>query len=271
LFQAAILAIAEKEESRRKNKGRVPLEGIPSLLARLNEMMDREDAARILMEQAEIDSLQSQINPHFLYNTLESIRGQAIVEGVDEIADMIEALSAFFRYSVSQRGRLVTLTEELKTVENYLLIQRFRFRKKIQLVLSLEEGEDLLKFTLPKLTIQPIVENAIYHGLEAKLGDGEIRIRVLVTEKRLIVHVVDDGVGMEKTKLDALNESFRSGKHSSPAGDRTSSRGIALANVNRRIKLNYGDSFGLVIYSTPDVGTDVEIVLPLIKEQSPFP
>jgi two-component system sensor histidine kinase YesM len=243
------------------------LESMNSLLTRLKDSMDREYTAKILKQQAEIDALQSQINPHFLYNTLESIRGQAILEGVDEIADMIEALSALFRYSISRPGSIVTLEDELKNVDNYFAIQQYRFSDKFSLVKILDDCPDLLKYRLPKLTVQPIIENAIYHGLETKLGKGIITIRIIVTEKRLIIHIVDDGVGLEKTRLDAINERLSQKIDYSTENKAFQSGGIALFNVNQRIKLNFGEEFGLIVYSTPDLGTDVEIGLPLVMRQ----
>ncbi len=237
------------------------------LLEGLKASLDQKYALQMVKKQAEFDALQSQINPHFLYNTLESIRGQAILEGVDEIADMTEALSAFFRYSISQRGNIVTLEDELKNVDNYFAIQQYRFYDKFSLQKLLEDGDDVLKYRLPKLTIQPIVENAIYHGLETKIGRGTITIRVTTTEKRMIINVVDDGVGIEKSRLDAINEKLSLGVDTSSGEPGPVSRGIALYNVNQRIKLNFGEPYGLIIYSTPDSGTDVEISLPLIKDQ----
>lgn len=243
-----------------------PLAGINSLFAQLKDSMDREFTAKIMKKQAEIDALQNQINPHFLYNTLESIRGQAVVEGADEIANMIEALSALFRYSISQRGSIVTLEDELNNVDNYLAIQQFRFNDKFNLVKVLDDSPGLLKYKLPKLIIQPIVENAIYHGLETKIGEGCITIRVSVTEKRLIINIADDGVGIEKLKLDAINDTLSRGMDYPTENDASPTHGIALSNVSQRIKLNFGGAYGLMLYSTPDLGTDVEISLPLIKD-----
>ncbi len=242
------------------------LASLGSLLAQLKASTDRELATKVMRKQAEIEALQSQINPHFLYNTLEAIRGQALVEGVDEIADMTEALSAFFRYSVSQRGSIVTLDDEFKSVDNYFAIQQYRFGDKFNLVKLLDDDADLLKYRLPKLTLQPIVENAIYHGLEARIGKGSITIRVTVTNQRLVINVVDNGIGIEKSRLDEINGQLSQGFEYSPENQAVASRGIAMVNVHQRIQLNFGDSYGLWVYSTPGLGTDVEIGLPLIKE-----
>jgi two-component system sensor histidine kinase YesM len=225
---------------------------------------EQDYAEQIVTKQAEIDALQSQINPHFLYNTLDSIRGKALSEGVPEIADMTAALSAFFRYSVSKKSNLVTLDDELRNIDHYFAIQRYRFDNRFTLNKVLEEGDGLLECALPKLTIQPVVENAIYHGLEMRIGGGTITIRVTATERRLIIHVVDDGVGMDTATLDALNQRLDSGQSAESVQASPRSSGIALTNVNQRIKLLCGEQYGITVYSTLDLGTDVEIVLPRI-------
>jgi two-component system sensor histidine kinase YesM len=242
------------------NLGKFPFQ---TLLQLYKDTLDKKYSETILKKQAEINYLQSQINPHFLYNTLESIRGQAMVEGVDQIAEMTEALANFFRYSISRKGNMVTMEEEIKIVDNYLIIQQYRFNNKFNVTKILGEATEVLEYYLPKLTIQPIVENAIYHGLETKIGKGNITIRVTITGERMIIHIVDDGIGMPQDKLDVLNMSLNSGEDSN---ERINSKmtGIALINVNRRIKLNFGEKYGITVFSTLGFGTDVEIVLPLI-------
>ena len=242
------------------------------MLKRLKDSMDREYLAKILKKQAEIDALQSQINPHFLYNTLESIRGQALAEGVTEIADMTEALSRFFRYSISQKGNLVSLKEEIKNVENYFIIQQYRFNNKFQFLFKYdEENEDILEYLLPKLTIQPIVENSISHGMETKVGKGSITIRIVETEKRLIISIIDDGIGMDNATVENLNYRLNNSMKEEPLSNNKKHTGIALINVNERIKLSFGKQYGISIESTQSFGTDVEIILPLIKEEPPVP
>ena len=242
------------------------------MLKRLKDSMDSEYLAKILKKQAEIDALQSQINPHFLYNTLESIRGQALVEGVTEIADMTEALSRFFRYSISQKGNLVSLKEEMKNVENFFLIQQYRFNNKFQLIFKYDQSdEDVLDYLLPKLTMQPIVENSISHGLETKVGKGSITIRIVETEKRLIISIIDDGIGMDNATVEDLNYRLNNSMKEEPLSKNKNHTGIALINVNERIKLSFGKEYGITIESTQAFGTDVEILLPLIKEEPIVP
>lgn len=235
------------------------------MLHSLKETMDREYTEKILKKQAEFEALQSQINPHFLYNTLESIRGQALVRGADEIADMTEALSTLFRYSISRKGNLVTLEEELRNVEHFLMIQQFRFNNKFRITKKIDDfNPEILKCKIPKLSLQPIVENAIYHGLETKMGNGEIYIEAYTTEKRLVITIKDDGVGIVKERLDHLNDSLDLGLDFSVEQTDGRSSGIALININQRIKIYFGDRYGITIASTVGQGTEVQMVLPVL-------
>lgn len=214
--------------------------------------------------QAQYLALQNQINPHFLYNTLEGIRGEALVAGLDSVAEMTEALATFFRYTISGAESFVTVEDELTNVENYFIIQQFRFGEKLRLSIEYDEKEwpEIQKCRLPKLTLQPIAENAIIHGIEQKLGVGTLRIKLAVSRTRLLITVSDDGVGIPSDKLQELNDLIRRGApNPSPVtGERRG--GIAMLNVNNRIKLLFGEEYGIHVYSTAGVGTDVEISLP---------
>jgi two-component system sensor histidine kinase YesM len=234
-----------------------------AMLARFEQLLDRQAALQTSKKQAEYLALQNQINPHFLYNTLEAIRGDAMASGIESIAETTEALATYFRYTISTVEHLVTLEDELKNVENYFIIQKYRYGERIHMTIDREaDGARLSHYLLPKLTFQPIVENAIIHGLESKVGQGVIRLGIGSTQSRLIVHIEDDGVGMAEDALRALTRRL------SQVGfdhieDTAMEGGIALVNVNNRIKLLFGEQYGLRIYSTPRVGTDVEITLPL--------
>lgn len=238
----------------------------------LKESMDRyaacisrENSARIFDKQTELTALQSQINPHFLYNTLECIRGQALMDQNPEIARMVEALAAFFRYSISRKGNLVTLRDELANIDNYILIQRYRFNNRFSLeVIIDEEDEEAYDYLIPRLIIQPVVENAIFHGLEEKLEGGKVSIEVIVTEKNLIITISDNGKGIDKESLEKLNTKIRSRKFSLEDGKGSNQRntGIALPNIHKRIQLLFGEEYGVNIYSTLGQGTDVEITIP---------
>ena len=168
---------------------------------------DREYSLAMLKKQAEIKALQNQINPHFLYNTLDCIRGMAIEQGADNIEEMTRALSGMFRYSISRKGKTKALMEEeLANVNNYLRIQQYRFRNKINITETIDPAAK--KCCVPKLLIQPIVENAVFYGLEPKTGERNLNIEAYCTGKKLIVKVEDNGVGMSFDKLRTINDAM---------------------------------------------------------------
>ncbi len=240
------------------------MEELTKILVRLIESDQLLNANK---RQAQYLALQNQINPHFLYNTLDSIRSEAMLEGNDTVAEMTEALATFFRYTISKVENMVTLEEELENAKVYFLIQKHRFEDRVNLEIEYDrEDEFLFRCLLPKLTIQPVVENSIIHGIEHKLGSGTIRIVLKCTERRLIIEINDDGVGMPPEVLERLNHQlnqpvFESIQLSKDKG------GIAIANVNNRIHLIFGEEYGMTVYSTPDVGTDTVIALPLITSE----
>jgi two-component system sensor histidine kinase YesM len=235
----------------------------------LKESVDREYTADILKKEAELKALQSQINPHFLYNVLDGIRGHALNEGVVELAEMTEALSKIFRYSVSHWENEVTLESELMNVRNYFKIQQYRFNNRFELKILLEDDEDTtLACRIPKLTLQPIIENAIYHGLETKLEKGLVSIRTRLTATLLLIEISDDGVGASNEVLDKVNSSFSDWKTVKTEKNKAAGMGIALTNVNSRIKMMYGEEYGLHMYSTEGVGAMIEILLPRQIENS---
>lgn len=214
--------------------------------------------------QAQYLALQNQINPHFLYNTLESIRGEALIAGLDSVADMTEALAKFFRYTITKVENLVTVEEELDNCETYFRIQKYRFGDRLLLHVEYEaeEFEEIMGCCIPKLTLQPILENSIIHGTEPKVGTGNLRIRFERTDSRLIILISDDGIGMDEESLARLNRSLgRDGKTLEYHREQEKG-GIALVNVNNRIHLIFGEEYGMHVYSMAGAGTDVEITLP---------
>lgn len=231
-----------------------------STLRALGSKVHAQYDEALLRGQVELRTLQSQINPHFLYNTLDSIRGQALFKGAEDIADMTEALSTFFRYSISNRDSVVTLVEELENVRNYFKIQQFRFNNRFRLSILPIARDDLEQCRLPKLSLQPILENGILHGMEGMLATGTITIRVEGTEHLVIITVSDDGMGMNEETLLALQARVRGETVEARADGR--STGLALPNVARRIRLMFGDHYGMQIMSTVGTGTDVVLLLP---------
>ena len=232
---------------------------IDYLIEYIRKLLHGDQTNQILKTKAEISALQNQINPHFLYNTLETIRSRAMIKGLDDVTEMTEALGLLFRYSISNPGSLVTLGEEIDNVERYLLIQQYRFPGKIHFVKKIEDPS-LLAYRLPKLTIQPLVENAIYHGIEMKPSEGTISVTVFATQSQLRVEISDDGLGMSKERLDELRRAMNDTQIIQMSGSRGT--GIALININQRIKFYYGQEYGLQIRSAEDVGTVMTLILP---------
>lgn len=241
---------------------------IRNLLDVCAQEMTRKNSAAIFHKHAELTALQSQINPHFLYNTLESVRGQALLDGNEEIARMMEALSSFFRYSISRKGTLVTLRDELANIQNYMLIQRYRFNNRFSMEIYIdEEDEDAYDFKIPKLIIQPVVENAVFHGLEERLEGGTVSIEVIVTDKHMMITVSDNGKGMDDETLARLNKRIHSQEDKLVEEDEReqTNTGIGLPNIHKRLQLLFGEEYGLSVYSTLNQGTDVEITVPTIN------
>lgn len=228
------------------------------MLRRMLGFLENSSSLELGKRQAQYLALQNQINPHFLYNTLESIRSEALLSGLDSVGDMCEALASFFRYTISNQKSLVTVEEEIQNITTYFYIQRYRFGKRLHLEIRYgEEEETIQKCMLPKLALQPIVENAIIHGIEQKIGEGTVKLYMFLTQKRLIIHVMDDGVGIKSGILEQINQHMvdRSVVNKERGG-------IAIANVNNRIKMMFGEDYGMTVYSTEGIGTDVELSLP---------
>ena len=239
------------------------------------EMMEKIIRSPQLMDlnkrQAQYLALQNQINPHFLYNTLESIRGEALIAGLSGVADMTESLAKFFRYTITKVENLVSVEEELDNCETYFGIQKYRFGDRLQLHIEYDpdEWEEIMNCRIPKLTLQPILENSIIHGTELKIGEGNLWIRFRRTEKRLVITISDDGVGMDEETLERLNEKLNRGVDAITQQPEEKQGGIALANVNNRIHLIFGDEYGMHVYSMADSGTDVEISIPVVTRPEP--
>lgn len=235
-------------------------------IIKLKDFIDTNELLNASKRQAQYLALQNQINPHFLYNTLEGIRSEALSAGLESVAEMTEALARFFRYTISNLEHLVSLEDELSNVENYFIIQQYRFGSRLELSVEFIDPEDslaILACKLPKLTLQPIVENAIIHGIERKVGIGRVRLKLEITGTLLLITISDNGMGMDEVRLQNLIEHLNT---ASVDYMKSEKGGIAIVNVNRRIQLLFGEQYGMGIYSTQGVGTDVEITLPLISD-----
>ena len=231
---------------------------------KIGERLDNPEVSRLSNRQAQYLALQNQINPHFLYNTLEAIRGDALSLGMRDIAAITEALATFFRYTISNMDNLVLLEEELANAENYFAIQNYRFGDRISMRIEYEAGSEAASaFQIPKLTLQPIIENAIIHGLEYQVGAGCVTVRIATDGARLQIEVADDGVGMAGDVLDDINRRLAFPEAISSSEEKSRSGRIALVNVNNRIKLLFGEPYGLRVASVVGIGTRVEIQLPV--------
>lgn len=227
-----------------------------------------ENQMEVDRKTAEISSLQSQINPHFLYNTLEVIRSEAIMNSDPEAAEMAEALANYFRYNISRKQDMVTVGEELDNVANYINIQKRRFGERVSYIEKFDSDENEIRMAvIPKLTLQPLVENAIFHGIEKKAGNGTVTMYIVTTPQRLIVRVIDDGPGMDAKTLEEVENKIKGIPASDNKENNSKHGGVALANINQRIKMIFGQEYGLSISASYGVGTEAEIVMPYkVKE-----
>jgi two-component system, sensor histidine kinase YesM len=235
------------------------------VLKHFDSLLDEKSMIKLSTKQAELLALQNQINPHFLYNTLEAIRSDALCAGMDSIANTTEALATFFRYTITDMGTLVTVEDELDNVENYFKIQQYRFGEKFTMNVDYSVCDEILSLKLPKLTLQPFVENAIFHGLESKAEGGNINISLQISSSNLFISVQDDGIGIPEEKLNEINYKLEHISISSAKESPEQKGGIALNNIARRIKLLFGENYGLHIYSISGMGTDIRIKIPIIR------
>lgn len=226
---------------------------IKNMAKQIRVLMDDIVSEHEAKRKQEFDALQSQINPHFLYNTLDIIVWMIENEQKNEAVKAVTALARFFRISLSKGKSIILVKDELEHVRNYLMIQHMRFKNKFSYEIHVEE--ECMELTSLKLLLQPLVENAIYHGMEFMDGEGEIIINVFRQEDDLYFTVSDNGLGMTEEQVESLftGQAVSTSKKGS---------GIGVKNVNERIKLYFGDAYGLTISSEPDEGTTITIHLP---------
>lgn len=243
-------------DDKRRDEYQKVYRGFNDMASELKNVIKDLSNEKILKKEAEIKLLQAQINPHFLYNTLESIHSIAKIKKVEEISSMVSALSKFFRISLSGGKDVVTLREAIELVINYLTIQNIRFKGKVEYKINVPE--ELLGCMVPKLILQPVAENAIYHGIERKKEKGELTISGEAKNGCLQIVVEDNGIGMTEDKLSDLRHSLQSDSFED-------AKNFALKNINRQIKLKYGADYGISIDSIYGKGTHVFIKLPIIS------
>ena len=208
------------------------------------------------MRYAELRLLQEQINPHFMYNTLDSIVWLIEAERNEEAINMVMSLSEFFRLVLSKGKEYITIKEEEQHIRSYLEIQQVRYREILDFEIAIDE--ELYEYSILKMTLQPIVENSLYHGIKCKRGKGIIKVEGHRAGDRIILTVTDDGVGMEPEVLETL-------RHDIEKPCKETNAGFGLANVNERIHVNFGFEYGITIDSAILEGTTIKIEIPAIK------
>lgn len=239
---------------------------IGRLSEEFNHMLDQiqELIAKVIEEErlkkdAELESLQYQITPHFMYNTLNSIKYAALLKGEHKIGGLIEDFIELLQASISKKGMFVALAEEIHLVENYMRLQSMRYEEEI--MVSYQIPEEVQGYFVPRLMLQPLVENAILHGLELRNGKNQITIGSEVREGILILWVSDNGRGMTEDQIQRL----LSKKEKKTSG----LSGIGVSNVKERLELYYGKE-GTLTYESSRTGTRAEIRLPAYKEQDSY-
>lgn len=226
-------------------------DGIENMVGHLKRLIDRNTEQEKQRRRTELALLQAQINPHFLYNTLDTIIWLIESGEIGEAVKMVSSLSNYFRFSLSRGQNVITLEEEQQHIKSYLEIQQMRYRDLMEYEIDIPD--ELKGYILPKLTLQPLVENALYHGIKIRRRKGLIRVSGRAEGDHLILEVADDGSGMPQERLDELRASLVDGRK----------EGFGLRTVHQRIQILFGVEYGLTLESTPDVGTKIFVKIPM--------
>ena len=219
----------------------------------IQSLVEKVHNEEIVLRKTELKALQAQITPHFLYNTLDSIQWMCEQDNSKDAVKMVGALAKLFRISISHGNEFITISDELKHAESYLIIQSYRYKN--QFTYSFDVDKSVLDCMCNKITIQPFIENAIYHGLDRMVDEGEIKIIVERRGKDIAIIVKDNGLGMTEEQCKAVLQKGRS-----------DSKGIGVKNVDDRLKIYFGEEYGITIDSELDVGTTVTIKIPKIEK-----
>jgi two-component system sensor histidine kinase YesM len=234
-------------------------EGLNSMLERIEELLQLVYTEQQSKREAELRIMQQQIKPHFLYNTLDTILWMAEENEPKQIVEVVTALTRLFRIALSQGQEVISLKDEMEHVRSYLVIQKSRYEEKFRFELLCPE--ELYSLKVQKMILQPLVENAIYHGIKEKDGPGTIQVSISINNDKLELAVSDDGVGIDDEILNRISEGLQHLDHE------TDRAAFALYNVNDRIRLTYGESYGIAVYSDGASGTVVTISHPIIRAE----
>ena len=225
-------------------------DGIENMVGRLKRQIEKNTEQEKQRRKTELALLQAQISPHFLYNTLDTIIWLIESKEIDAAVTIVCSLSNFFRFSLSRGQNIITLAEEEQHIRSYLEIQQMRYRDIMEYEINIPDS--LKNYILPKLTLQPLVENALYHGIKVKRRKGRITVTGREEDDNIIMEVVDDGSGMAADRLDVVRASLNEEK----------SDGFGLRTVHQRLKIFFGKEYGLTVESTPEMGTKIIVTIP---------
>ncbi|MCM1297424.1 MAG: sensor histidine kinase, partial [Muribaculaceae bacterium] len=228
------------------------------MLDAMEDLIGQQYQDKLLLNRAQYQALQAQINPHFLYNTLETMSSIASIQNCDLVSDLCQSLSSIFRYSLDMKYPYATVAREITHLKNYIFVMNVRMRQEIRYHFDIDE--DTLSYSVPKISIQPLVENAINHGLKNKRGEKNVSIKAWRTDEELYIMVRDDGVGMD---AEPLNRRLQE----NDTGLIEEGNSIGLLNINARLKMIYGEEYGLVIESEPGKGSAVYLKVAARKEE----
>ena len=229
-------------------------ESFEHMVLQIQELVEKVRQEEISLRKTELKALQAQINPHFLYNTLDAIAWMCEEERHKDAVEMVNALARLFRISISRGHELISIEKEIEHAKSYLKIQNFRYKN--QFTYDFEVDDTCLSYLCNKITLQPIIENAIYHGINRMVDEGRIEIRIFPDHEKIVFEVEDNGVGMTEEQCQEILQK--------DSGDKA---GIGIKNVNDRIKIYFGEEYGITIRSELDEGTCVTITIPKITEK----
>lgn len=224
-----------------------------SMLEKIKMLMDENVDKQKRLRIQELKALQAQINPHFLYNTIDTINWLAQSIDADAISEISIALANYYRLSLSKGAEMIRIKDEINQVKNYLKIQKIRYEKYLDYEINV--SEEILNLYISKLTLQPIVENALYHGIKEKQDSGIIKLNGRLEYGNVVLEVWDNGKGMNSEKLSNVRESL----------NKIRVEGFGLSNTNERIKLFFGDKYGIEIDSVENIFTKVKVTIPIVE------
>ena len=226
-----------------------------NMIGKIKELMKKSKYDQLKLRKMEMKSLQESIKPHFVYNTLDCIIGLLEQDRTEDAINLIDDLGRFFRISLSHGKEIITTEKELEHIRSYLLIQQYRFSGKFDFIIDIDE--DLDKHEILKLILQPLVENAVYHGVKGIDKKGLIIVKGNIEDNKIVFKIIDNGKGIEKEKLANIKSSLQSNF------DFEKEEFFGIKNVNNRIKMTYGQMYGLTFESEVGVGTKIKVVIPM--------